>query len=622
MKAVSRPIILGLIVIALSMGVILAYSRSAASAEGPWEKIGLSGFQIYDIAVSPFSQSNSTVFVLAADPSHLQFKGAYRSADAGKTWQMLQINLPGNWGLSHLAISPGFRSDRTVFVTGAYSVSDQVRYVVLKSDDSGNLWVQTSEINSRIASIAVDPQIPGVVYLATWGGALKSQDGGSNWQKLFAGFVDDVAVDPFDSNIVYAIANYGDFLRSMDGGNAWTRVKVSGISIGEIRVNAYTPGSLYLSVPYGRGGAPPYLSISKDRGNTWERGIQDYIRYVTAAPGDVLYGQLLESLARSRDNGRTWDVVSPPGIRVTSLALASVAPVTLLVGTTDGIWKYVEPAPDVQRTQIKVRAAVDDNGNGQVDAGEIEVGGVAVEGFTPTGQSLGTIVTRTGEGNAANFAGLQFGEGISYTLRVVGLPAGLQVAPGLMNVTVPLKTGEPKTVFILLRRAGQPPPSGMLDWPLPNGHFFTQGNGSGGAGGTGFRRHQRRRRSLLGHLAAVRVGKCRLSHLPPLCLEGLRHPGLTEGSLPVAARQRRLLHQRLRRVARRRPGCVAVGASGYASPRDVLRRRQDLGADRPRPAGPARRQPGHQGALLRRARPAVAVRLADPHGSRTSATSW
>ncbi len=103
-------------------------------------------------------------------------------------------------------------------------------------------------------------------------------------------------------------------------------------------------------------------------------------------------------------------------------------------------------------TWLVVRAVIDDNSNGEVDYGEIEVGGVAVAGFTPSGEPLGTIFTRTGETSPADFGGLVAGEDVYYSLHVIGAPDGLKAAPRSEWLVVPLTEAEPTTVYFMLIR--------------------------------------------------------------------------------------------------------------------------------------------------------------------------
>ncbi|HXF41644.1 MAG TPA: glycosyl hydrolase, partial [Blastocatellia bacterium] len=132
---------------------------------------------------------------------------------------------------------------------------------VYKSTDAGDSWkFMGLEDSERIARIVVDPKNSDVVYVAATGhlwnsndqrGLYKTTDGGKTWQRVL--FIDkdtgcsDVAVDPQESNIVYA--GMWQFRRSpyfftsggpgsgmhksTDGGKTWKRL-AKGLPDGEL----------------------------------------------------------------------------------------------------------------------------------------------------------------------------------------------------------------------------------------------------------------------------------------------------------------------------------------------------------------------------------------------------
>ena len=58
----------------------------------------------------------------------------------------------------------------------------------------------------------------------TQDGLYASRDGGASWQLVLPGNVHSVAVDPSDSNIVYAGTEPVGLYRSKDGGQHWTEL--------------------------------------------------------------------------------------------------------------------------------------------------------------------------------------------------------------------------------------------------------------------------------------------------------------------------------------------------------------------------------------------------------------
>ena len=65
-------------------------------------------------------------------------------------------------------------------------------------------------------------------------------------------------------------------------------------------------------------------------------------------------------------------------------------------------WKPIRGFP---ATHVEIKAIIDDNGNGKVDLGETEATGLAVQGLTESGESLGNTSTRAGETTFDGFGG-------------------------------------------------------------------------------------------------------------------------------------------------------------------------------------------------------------------------
>lgn len=80
-----------------------------------------------------------------------------------------------------------------------------------------------------VVSIAVDPNQSNIVYAGSWGGGVfKSVNGGKTWS--FAGeglgvlYIDSLAVDPEVSTTVYAGTHGGGVYKSTNGGVSWYSV--------------------------------------------------------------------------------------------------------------------------------------------------------------------------------------------------------------------------------------------------------------------------------------------------------------------------------------------------------------------------------------------------------------
>ena len=103
-----------------------------------------------------------------------------------------------------------------------------------KSQDSSGNWsaIRNGLPSTEVSALAIDAQTPSTIYAASNATSLpvtdsarifKSTDGGANWrilslQNVF--MINALAVDPKDSNIVYAGVFTGVY-KSTDGGDSW-----------------------------------------------------------------------------------------------------------------------------------------------------------------------------------------------------------------------------------------------------------------------------------------------------------------------------------------------------------------------------------------------------------------
>ena len=103
-----------------------------------------------------------------------------------------------------------------------------------RSTDGAASWQQLTNgipAGAQIRTAAVDPSDPGRIYAAVNDpaapGLYVSADGGNSWSKLTGIGLPDgmypvsLAVDPFDSNLLYAGVGGTGMLRSFDGGASW-----------------------------------------------------------------------------------------------------------------------------------------------------------------------------------------------------------------------------------------------------------------------------------------------------------------------------------------------------------------------------------------------------------------
>ena len=156
----------------------------------------------------------------------------------------------------------------------------------------------------------------------TGAGLFHSADSGENWHRIGSPFPGEsqiraLAVDPKNSNVVYAGADNGIY-RSEDSGMNWAKLDspMDGLKIWAIAINPSDPNTIFA------GTSPPFLFRTRDGGKSWEKlsaaiaqecaiGLPR-ITALVVDPVDsdtVLAGVEIDGVYRSRDGGDTWSQV-------------------------------------------------------------------------------------------------------------------------------------------------------------------------------------------------------------------------------------------------------------------------------------------------------------------------
>ena len=217
--------------------------------------------------------------------------GMLKSTDGGNTW--LRSGLDSSRHIAKIEIHPKNTNSVFAAVSGGLYSKSQYRGIY-KSTDAGATWYRTLYLNDSTSAVdvVVDPNDTSRVYAAMWerlrgptfrkaaginSGVYLSTDGGWTWAKATSGLpVSDaktgrisLAVAPSDPNIVYAlyktttIANgstndFGGFYKSTNKGVSWSVVTQStantllngfsnfGWYFGEMKVDPFNAQKVYI----------------------------------------------------------------------------------------------------------------------------------------------------------------------------------------------------------------------------------------------------------------------------------------------------------------------------------------------------------------------------------------
>jgi photosystem II stability/assembly factor-like uncharacterized protein len=197
--------------------------------------------------------------------------GLYVSTDAGEHWALSSAGLPPNGHITALA-QPS-EDSTTLYSALQWASAEATQWLVSvqRSDDDGQSWrtLATGPWGDAL-SVAVHPQQPDHLYVATSQGLVWTRDGGQTWQESsLAGHpVQALAFDPGDAMRIFAGTYSGGVYVSADGGLSWAAIGLDSFNINDLAVGA--AGEVYAAtdthIP-GAGG----LYRSADMGRTWER---------------------------------------------------------------------------------------------------------------------------------------------------------------------------------------------------------------------------------------------------------------------------------------------------------------------------------------------------------------
>jgi photosystem II stability/assembly factor-like uncharacterized protein len=156
--------------------------------------------------------------------------GLWGSIDQGATWRPLTDNQP-TLSMGALAAAPN--SPNIVYAgTGEGNNWSPFGMGLLRSADGGLTWqhVPSATLTGRaIFDLAIDPDNPLHVLVATTAGLFESRDGGATCTLRLGDACWDVSFHPQKSNQVLAATETG-LQRSSDGGATWHSVTLAGVN--------------------------------------------------------------------------------------------------------------------------------------------------------------------------------------------------------------------------------------------------------------------------------------------------------------------------------------------------------------------------------------------------------
>jgi len=260
-KAISRLLMCGLLfglvpqLLALQTGMSKALSVNGGSGSpysAEWRITGPTGGDVRALVVDP------------NDPNHFYF-GTLDSqictlTDGGQNWRLLaNFNQPRLF-VDHIIVDP--RNSRVLYVA-THRHKDAGGFY--KSADGGVTWRDSPELrNEALHSMAQSESNPNILLVGTISGIFRSADSGETWSPLQTAAlataaakqrgdnevdVESLAIDPRDSNVIYAGTWYLPY-KTTDGGRSWRIIKngiIDDSDISAINIDPRNPNHIIAS---------------------------------------------------------------------------------------------------------------------------------------------------------------------------------------------------------------------------------------------------------------------------------------------------------------------------------------------------------------------------------------
>jgi photosystem II stability/assembly factor-like uncharacterized protein len=298
-----------------------------------WEPLpAMHGKSIRAMAIFP---ANTKVLVAGA------LDGVFRSKDGGDSWErMSPANHADIKNIESIAVDP--KDSNTVYA-GTW-------HLAWKTADGGATWQQIKKgmiDDSDVFSVIVDHSNPSVVFASACSGIYKSESAGNQFSKIqgipfSARRTRVLRQDPTNENIVYAGTTEG-LWKTSDLGKTWKRMSNPEIVVNDVLVDPRDSNHVLLATD--RSG----VMASNDGTQSWSTSNHGYAhRYVSALTADVkeadtFYVGLVNDreyggVFYTRDAGHTW-LQRSAGLGGRDVFVLKQAPNgTLVAGTNRGMF--------------------------------------------------------------------------------------------------------------------------------------------------------------------------------------------------------------------------------------------------------------------------------------------
>ena len=296
-------------------------------------------------------KGNSHVLVAGA------LDGVFRSKDDGDTWERLSPASSADIkNIESIAVDP---QDPNTVYAGTW-------HLAWKTSDGGANWQHINKgmiDDSDVFSVIVDHENPAVVFASACSGIYKSETAGNLFSKIqgipfSARRTRVLKQDPTNENIVYAGTTEG-LWKTTDLGKSWKRVSNPEVVVNDVMVDPRDSNHVLLATD--RSG----VMLSTDGASNWTTSNKGYThRYVSAILADnrdasVLYVGVVNDreyggVFHSHDAGQHW-LQKAAGLGGKDVFALKQAPSgTLVAGTNHGVYSLERNASEWHSMNVVV----------------------------------------------------------------------------------------------------------------------------------------------------------------------------------------------------------------------------------------------------------------------------
>lgn len=271
--------------------------------------------------------NTNTMVMDPSDPKTLYYtgneNGLFYTYDAAESWQQAPALRDTN--LTSLAVDP----------IAHCTLYGATQNRLLKSLDCGRSWSQSyfdNDLSVTVSAIAVDHYDSAVVYIGTSRGeVIQSLDGGKSWQVLnrFDDPVKKVLVSPADSRLLFAATQHKGLYRSSNRGVMWESLADAMAEFPEstqfrdLYLSSAKPGLMVLATNYG-------ILKSVNNGDDWvglklltpekEAVINSVV--ISELNTEEIYYVTNTTFYGTADGGQNWATKKLPSNRAGKILLA------------------------------------------------------------------------------------------------------------------------------------------------------------------------------------------------------------------------------------------------------------------------------------------------------------